>query len=93
MSDMATVFSADLVGISAITSTAPRSYQLAREIRARGIRGILFVRHTWCDTWAAEAIRMKEWCKLPFLVLDTGHGDTLEERSISRVQSFLEILR
>ncbi|MHC4854536.1 MAG: 2-hydroxyacyl-CoA dehydratase [Planctomycetota bacterium] len=66
---------------------------LQDRIKKRGVRGILFLRHTWCDTWAAEATRMKEWCGIPLLVLDAGSGSTLEERTISRVQTFLEVLR
>src|SRR4030095_8009329 len=32
---------ADLVGITAITGTAPRAYELAREFRARGVPVVL----------------------------------------------------
>jgi len=35
--DIKTVFEADLVGISTITSTAPRAYELSSQIRKRGI--------------------------------------------------------
>src|SRR3990167_3655106 len=35
--DMSEVMSADFVGISAITSTAPQSYRLADKVRAAGI--------------------------------------------------------
>ncbi|MAT71766.1 MAG: B12-binding domain-containing radical SAM protein [Planctomycetaceae bacterium] len=34
-------FSADLVGISAITGTAPRAYEIADELRARGVTVVL----------------------------------------------------
>ncbi len=39
--DMTEVLSADLVAISAITSTAPQSYQLADTVRAAGIIAVL----------------------------------------------------
>ena len=35
--DFDTVFDADVVGISTITSTAPRAYEMARQIRKAGI--------------------------------------------------------
>jgi radical SAM superfamily enzyme YgiQ (UPF0313 family) len=39
--DMAEVMSADLVAISAITSTAPQSYRLADKVRAAGIIAVM----------------------------------------------------
>jgi radical SAM superfamily enzyme YgiQ (UPF0313 family) len=44
--DMTDVLSADLVGISTITSTAPPSYALARKVRAAGIPVVLGGTHT-----------------------------------------------
>jgi radical SAM superfamily enzyme YgiQ (UPF0313 family) len=44
--DMQAVLSADLVGISAITSTAPPSYRLAERVRAAGIPVVLGGTHT-----------------------------------------------
>ena len=44
--DMREVLSADLVGISAITSTAPQSYRLADEVRKHGGIAVLGGTHT-----------------------------------------------
>jgi radical SAM superfamily enzyme YgiQ (UPF0313 family) len=44
--DMAEVLSADLVGISAITSTAPQSYRLADKVREAGGIAVLGGTHT-----------------------------------------------
>jgi radical SAM superfamily enzyme YgiQ (UPF0313 family) len=44
--DMADVFSADVVGISALTSTAPPSYRLAAKVREAGIPVVLGGTHT-----------------------------------------------
>jgi radical SAM superfamily enzyme YgiQ (UPF0313 family) len=44
--DMSEVLSADLVGISAITSTAPQSYRLADAVRAAGKIAVLGGTHT-----------------------------------------------
>jgi radical SAM superfamily enzyme YgiQ (UPF0313 family) len=39
--DFSDVLSADLVGISTITSTAPRAYEIARQVRAHGVPVIM----------------------------------------------------
>lgn len=44
--DMHDVFSADIVGVSAITSTSPPSYALAERVRAAGIPVVLGGTHT-----------------------------------------------
>src|SRR5437870_9040268 len=44
--DMADVLSADLVAISAITSTAPQSYRLADQVRAAGAIAVIGGTHT-----------------------------------------------
>ncbi len=65
---------------------------LKKELEERGVRGILFKRYTWCDTWHGEEKRMKEWTELPLLALDTGDDDRIPERIASRIQAFLEVL-
>lgn len=66
---------------------------LGREISARGIRGIIFRSYTWCDTWHAEAGRMKEWAEVPLLALTTGAGKNVEGPTLSRIESFVEMLK
>src|SRR5438046_10295553 len=44
--DMDEVLSADLVAISAITSTAPQSYRLADQVRAAGAIAVIGGTHT-----------------------------------------------
>ena len=34
---------------------------MARELPSRGVRGILFRRYVWCDTWHGELGRLREW--------------------------------
>jgi benzoyl-CoA reductase/2-hydroxyglutaryl-CoA dehydratase subunit BcrC/BadD/HgdB len=65
---------------------------LDTRIRERRIRGIIFKRYTWCDTWHGEEQRMKERMGLPFLSLDMGDDARLTRGACNRVQSFLEIL-
>ena len=66
---------------------------LKRETAQRGVRGILFRHYLWCDTWHAEAQRMKEWTELPLLTLVAGDEVGANGHVRSRVQSFLEMLR
>ena len=66
---------------------------LRRELQTRGIRGIIFRRYVWCDTWHAEAQRMKEWCGMPMLILEPEDDARLHARSISRIEAFMEVLR
>jgi benzoyl-CoA reductase/2-hydroxyglutaryl-CoA dehydratase subunit BcrC/BadD/HgdB len=66
---------------------------LKRELQTRGIRGIIFRRYVWCDTWHAEAQRMKEWCGMPMLILEPEDDARLRARGISRIEAFMEVLR
>ncbi len=66
---------------------------LAREIRERGIEGILLVRPLSCDFWQAEAARLAEWSSLPVVDVDlAGEGGSLG-RVESRIHALLEVLR
>jgi benzoyl-CoA reductase/2-hydroxyglutaryl-CoA dehydratase subunit BcrC/BadD/HgdB len=64
---------------------------LKHHIADRKVRGIIFLRYLWCDTWHAEVKRLKEWTPLP--VLDLEHGDeerSNRQRTTLRIQAFLE---
>jgi len=70
---------------------------LGRELPARKVRAVVFVRHLWCDTWHGEARRLAEWSRLPTLELDLSDvaqdratGDS--ERLGGRIQAFMEML-
>jgi benzoyl-CoA reductase/2-hydroxyglutaryl-CoA dehydratase subunit BcrC/BadD/HgdB len=66
---------------------------LARELDRRGVRGILFRRCVWCDTWAAELGRIREWAPVPVLDIDVdGHDDASRARTAGRLRAFLEML-
>ncbi|MCK5558266.1 MAG: 2-hydroxyacyl-CoA dehydratase, partial [Candidatus Hydrogenedentes bacterium] len=65
---------------------------LKREIAETGARGIIFWRYLWCDIWHAEAQRMKEGTDLPLLIIDTD-GKSINGRTVSRIQSFFEVVR
>ena len=65
---------------------------LARELAARDVRGIIFRRYLWCDTWHAEAGRMAEWSPVPFLALDVEDDQPLRDRMASKIRAFVETL-
>ncbi len=66
---------------------------LRKEIAARGIRGIIFRRYQWCDTWNAELPRFREWAGIPVLDLDGAEEGHETARLLGRVQAFMEMLR
>jgi hypothetical protein len=67
---------------------------LAHELAARAVRGIIFRRYVWCDTWHAELQRMKEWTDLPVLDIDVaGDAETERQRWQNRIRAFLETLK
>lgn len=65
---------------------------LKQSIADRGIRGIILRRYLWCDNWHAEAQRIRDWSGLPFLHIDVGDEDDHSARTVSRLQSFMEML-
>jgi benzoyl-CoA reductase/2-hydroxyglutaryl-CoA dehydratase subunit BcrC/BadD/HgdB len=78
------------------TSRRPNSsfYKwLEIQIKDKAIRGIIFHRYIWCDTWHAELQRFKDWLKTPVLDIDTtGDNETQNSRIANRIGAFLEML-
>ena len=66
---------------------------LKLRLAERAVRGIIFVRYGWCDTWHAEAARMREWAALPFLDLELTGERGAAAILAQRVQAFLETVR
>jgi benzoyl-CoA reductase/2-hydroxyglutaryl-CoA dehydratase subunit BcrC/BadD/HgdB len=66
---------------------------LKQELAARDVRGIVFRRYLWCDTWHAEAQRMDEWTGLPMLAIDVDGESQVDGRAASRIQAFLETIQ
>jgi benzoyl-CoA reductase/2-hydroxyglutaryl-CoA dehydratase subunit BcrC/BadD/HgdB len=64
---------------------------IAREVAAREVRGLLLVRHVWCDLWHAEVERLREWLEIPLLDLDLGEAAPIAIKA-GRIQAFLETL-
>ncbi|HLA84246.1 MAG TPA: 2-hydroxyacyl-CoA dehydratase family protein [Thermoguttaceae bacterium] len=67
---------------------------IARRVAERGVRGLLCLRHVWCDLWHAALPRLKETAGVP--ILDIDLGDELrggESRLAERIEAMIESLR
>ena len=65
---------------------------LSERLSARGVRGVLFYRHLWCDLWHAEFARVRDAFGVPVLEIDVG-DDLALARQTGRIQAFMEALR
>jgi benzoyl-CoA reductase/2-hydroxyglutaryl-CoA dehydratase subunit BcrC/BadD/HgdB len=67
---------------------------LAGEVAERGVRGLLLRRYLWCDLWHAELPRLRQRSAVPVLELDAVDDEPGSlERTLGRIEAFLEILR
>lgn len=66
---------------------------LKTRLAARAVRGIVFTHYAWCDTWHAEAARMREWARLPFLCLELAGEAGAAPVLGGRVEAFVEAVR
>lgn len=65
---------------------------LAKELPARGVRGLIVRRQLWCDLWHAEVARLREATDLPLLDLEAVAG-TAPAHTRTRIEAFMEALR
>lgn len=66
---------------------------LAREITARGIRGIFLLRYPWCDQWHAQLARLKERLAVPVVEIDLcGSDQTGRQRITTRLETLIRIV-
>ena len=65
---------------------------LARALPARCVRGILYVRYVWCDTWHAEAQRLREWSHLPVVEIELADDANDLAAIRQRVGAMVEML-
>jgi benzoyl-CoA reductase/2-hydroxyglutaryl-CoA dehydratase subunit BcrC/BadD/HgdB len=67
---------------------------LKHELTGRAVRGIIFHRYVWCDLWHAELGRLKDWCDLPVLDIDSAGDNEIDlPRIQNRIRAFLEMLQ
>ncbi len=65
---------------------------LSLELKSAAPKGIIIARNCWCDKWAIEGIRIREWTGLPTLELEFTSGE-LSVSAISRLEAFMETCR
>ena len=66
---------------------------LAYQVAARAVRGIIFRRYAWCDTWNAELPRLRQCVDVPVLDMDFGAEGQDRGRKLCRVEALLETCR
>ena len=67
---------------------------LQRKCTERQIKGLIYHRYVFCDIWHAELYRIKDSLSLPVLDLDASEDSpSVCERTINRIQAFLETLQ
>jgi benzoyl-CoA reductase/2-hydroxyglutaryl-CoA dehydratase subunit BcrC/BadD/HgdB len=66
---------------------------LGQKLAERRVQGIIFLHYAWCDTWQAEAQRMKEWTETPLLVIGGIDDELMTSHASGRIQAFLEMLK
>ncbi|MBF0594550.1 MAG: 2-hydroxyacyl-CoA dehydratase [Candidatus Omnitrophica bacterium] len=65
---------------------------MEKEVAERRVRGVVFIRHVWCDKWHAELFRFRDALKVPLLDIELD-GGRMNERTRNRIGAFMEGLR
>jgi benzoyl-CoA reductase/2-hydroxyglutaryl-CoA dehydratase subunit BcrC/BadD/HgdB len=66
---------------------------LRRQVVDRRVQGLVLVRPLWCDQWHAQCERLKQCAALPLVQIDLGdHGHELQ-RTRTRLETLVSILR
>lgn len=66
---------------------------LRRVIDERAVQGLVLVRCVWCDQWHAQCARLKACLGLPLVEIDLGDQDHQLQRTRTRLETFVSILR
>lgn len=66
---------------------------LRRQIADRGIQALVLVRPLWCDQWHAQRERLKQCLALPVVQIDLGDQDHGLQRTRTRLETLVSILR
>jgi benzoyl-CoA reductase/2-hydroxyglutaryl-CoA dehydratase subunit BcrC/BadD/HgdB len=71
-----------------------RLYDWLRErFRARRVQGIVLWSCVGCDLWRAEAQTMREGFGLPVCLLEEESAEGCSQRTLGRLEAFMELLR
>jgi len=62
---------------------------LSVQMKREAAKGIIIARNCWCDKWAIEAVRLREWSKLPILEIEFTSAE-LSLSAVSRLDAFME---
>jgi benzoyl-CoA reductase/2-hydroxyglutaryl-CoA dehydratase subunit BcrC/BadD/HgdB len=65
---------------------------IRRHLAAPDVRGVVLKTLPFCDLWFTEKERMKQSLDAPVLVLETGYGEGVRDRILTRLEAFLETL-
>ena len=66
---------------------------LGKRFETRGVRGVLYHAYPWCDLWRAEAQRLRQCCRLPFVEVPLDDRGAPNARTVTRIAALLETLR
>jgi benzoyl-CoA reductase/2-hydroxyglutaryl-CoA dehydratase subunit BcrC/BadD/HgdB len=66
---------------------------LRRQIADRHVQGLVLVRPLWCDHWHAQRERLKQCTGLPLIQIDLGDQDYELQRTRTRLETLVSILR
>lgn len=65
---------------------------LDQRIAERGLRAVLVHPDPWCDLWRAVLPRLKDWGRLPAILVESGADPGTRARLATRVQALVEML-
>ncbi len=66
---------------------------LKTHCESRGVQGVIYYRHVWCDAWHAELSRIKDSLGLPVIDIEARSDGVAEQRTIGRILAFLEMFQ
>lgn len=66
---------------------------LRRQLTSRSAQGVILVRYAWCDHWHALRGRLRETLSLPVTEVDLGGSDEQLQRTRTRIEALVSILR
>ena len=61
--------------------------------RQRSIDGVIIFRHVFCDMWSSQLFEFKRRLSVPVIDINLEDSACLAESAVSRIHSFMEILR
>ena len=66
---------------------------LEQGVAERGLRAVVVRCDPWCDLWRAQVPRLKDWNRLPVLLIEAGEDRASLPRLRTRIEALVEMLR